>query len=164
MRDMYRKYAHLLVHYSLGLNKGDTLLIVSTYLSEPLVQEVYREALAMGAHPETWIMLNGITRRLYDEGSTEQLEHVSPLFAYAVEHYDAFLTVRAPFHTRELETVDPEKKKMVSISEAALPGAGGSRGAAVELVRIPHGRPGPGVRACLAGVRGIHRGGVLPRR
>lgn len=120
MRDNLWKYAHLLVHYSLALNVGDKLLIVSTYLSEPLVQEVYREALAVGAHPETWITLNGITRRLYDEGNTEQLSHVSPLFMHAVEHYDAFLTIRAPFHTRELETVDPEKKKTVSVAEAGM--------------------------------------------
>ncbi len=120
MKDLYKKYARLLVHYSLGLNAGDKLLIVSTYLSEPLVREVYGEALAAGAHPETWVTLNGITRLLYDEGSTAQLTHVSPLFTYAVEHYDAFLTIRAPFNTRELETVDPEKKKTVSIGEAEM--------------------------------------------
>ncbi len=120
MREHLSKYAHLLVHYSLSLKSGDKLLIVSTSLAEPLVQEVYREALAVGAHPETWITLNGITRCLYDEGSMEQLSHVSPLFAYAVKHYEAFLTIRAPFHTRELETVDPEKKKAVSISEAGM--------------------------------------------
>ncbi len=120
MKNNRGKYARLLVHYSLGLRSGDQLLIVSTYLSEPLVQEVYREALAVGAHPETWIKLNGITRRLYDDGSVEQLSHVSPLFSRAVEEYDAFLTIRAPFHTRELETVDPEKKKTVSIAEAGM--------------------------------------------
>ncbi len=31
-----------------------------------------------------------------------------------------FRAIRAPFHTRELETVDPERKKTVSISEADM--------------------------------------------
>ena len=50
MKSIYEKYAELLVHYSLELRKGDKLLITSTYLSEPLVQEVFREALRAGAH------------------------------------------------------------------------------------------------------------------
>ncbi|OPY69475.1 MAG: Aminopeptidase 2 [Syntrophorhabdaceae bacterium PtaU1.Bin034] len=118
MKSVYEKYAGLLVNYSLELKKGDKLLIVSTCLSEPLIQEVYREALRAGAHPETWITVNGITRMLYDEGNRDQLEYASPLFRYAVENYQAFLTIRAPFNVKELQTADPEKKKKVNMAEA----------------------------------------------
>ena len=38
MHTIYEKYAKLLVHYSLGLKKGDKLLISSTYLAEPLIK------------------------------------------------------------------------------------------------------------------------------
>jgi len=117
---LYERYGALLAGYCLGLGKGDKLLVVSTYLSEPLLQEVYREALRAGAHPETWITAAGITRSLYDMGSVDQLAYVSPLYAYAVEHYQAFLFIRAPFHTRELETVNPEKKRIVSVAETAV--------------------------------------------
>ncbi len=120
MKSIYEKYADLLVHYSLELNKGDRLLIVSTYLSEPLVQEVFREALKAGAHPETWITLNGLGRTLYDEGSPEQLQYISPLYRYAVEHFQALLTIRAPFNVKELQTVDPKKKKTASMAQAGL--------------------------------------------
>jgi leucyl aminopeptidase (aminopeptidase T) len=51
MNTIYEKYAKLLVHYSLGLKKGDKLLISSTYLAEPLIKEVYREALTMRRLP-----------------------------------------------------------------------------------------------------------------
>ena len=130
---LYERYAALLVHYCLGLKKGDKLLIVSTYLSEPLLQEVYREALRAGGRPETWISASGIARSLYDEGNEEQLGYVSPLYAYAVEHYEAFLFIRAPFHTRELETVDPEKKRIVSVAETAIKKRFRERSAASEL-------------------------------
>ncbi|MGD0230448.1 MAG: aminopeptidase, partial [Syntrophorhabdales bacterium] len=113
---LYQRYAALLVHYCLGLKKGDRLLIASTYLSEPLITEVFREALRAGAHPETWITLNGITRILYDEAGPDQLQYASPLYLHAITHYNALLTIRAPFHTRELETVDPEKKRIVSVA------------------------------------------------
>lgn len=120
MRSVYEKYAELLVRYSLYLKKGEKLLISSTYLAEPLVREVYREALRAGAHPETWITLNGTGRVLYDEGSIEQLQYVSPLYQYAVENFDAFLTIRAPFNVRELQEVDGDKKKALAMAQAPL--------------------------------------------
>ena len=52
MRDpRYEKLAGVLVHYCLGMSKGDLFQINATPLSEPLVTAVYREALAAGAHP-----------------------------------------------------------------------------------------------------------------
>lgn len=117
---MYSKYARLIVNYSLGLKKGDKLLIVSTYLAEPLVQEVVKEALLAGAHPEVLVSFNGIGKILYDYASDEQLRHVSPMYGYAVDHYDAFLTIRAPFNLKELEHVDPEKKKITAFAQTAV--------------------------------------------
>jgi aminopeptidase len=119
LKTIYEKYAELLTRYSLELRSGEKLLIVSTPLAEPLVREVFREALRLGAYPETWISLNGITRALYDEGNESQLTHVSPLFSYAVEHYEAFLTIRAPYNVKELQTIEPEKKRIATSAESA---------------------------------------------
>jgi aminopeptidase len=119
---MYEKYAKLLVHYSLSLKKGQKLLISSTYLAEPLIREVYREALLVGAYPETWISLNGINRTLFNYGDTLQLRHISPMYQYAVQHYDAFLTIRAPFNLKELEGIDAEKKRIANEAQAEVKG------------------------------------------
>ena len=120
MQNIYEKYADLLVQYSLDIQKGDRLLIISTPLAEPLVREVYRAALRAGAHPETRISLAGIERMLYDEGSEEQLSYVSPMYFYAVEHYQAFLTIRAPYNVKELQDVEARKKRIASIAEAPM--------------------------------------------
>ncbi len=117
---LYARYADLLVRYCLDLHEGDKLLIVSTYLSEPLLQEVFSAALAAGAYPETWLSAAGLVRRLYDEGSPAQLAHPSPLYAYAVEHYQAFLFIRAPFHTREMQSVDPDRLRAVAVGETKV--------------------------------------------
>jgi aminopeptidase len=117
---IYTKYADLLVHYCLSIQKGDKLLISSTPLAEPLVQEVYRAALRAGAHPETWIFLTGIGQALYEEGGEEQLSYISPMYLHAVENYQAFLTIRAPYNVKELQGVDPEKKKIASMAEAPM--------------------------------------------
>jgi len=133
METFCQKYGRLLVRYCLGLEKGDKLLIASTNLAEELVREVFREALRAGAHPETWISLNGMTRLLYDEGSAEQLAFVSPLYSHAVEHYQAIITIRAPFNVRDLETVDPGKKKAVAMAETEMKRRFRERAAAGEL-------------------------------
>ena len=46
---MLKKYAQLLVNYCLDIQEGDRLFIQTTTLAEPLVREVYREALRAGA-------------------------------------------------------------------------------------------------------------------
>jgi aminopeptidase len=46
---MLQKYAHLLVNYCLEIKEGEKLFIQTTTLAEPLVREVYREALRAGA-------------------------------------------------------------------------------------------------------------------
>ncbi|HME42080.1 MAG TPA: aminopeptidase [Syntrophorhabdales bacterium] len=120
MNTMYEKYAKLLVHYSLGLKKGDKLLINSTYLAEPLVKEVYREALNVGAHPEIQIAINELTRLFYDHARDAQLRYVSPMYLHAVKSYDAFLTIRAPFNLKELQSIDPEKKKEAAVAQTRV--------------------------------------------
>jgi aminopeptidase len=133
MKAILEKYADLLIGYSLYLEKGEKLLISSTYLAEPLIREVYRAALRAGAHPETMIGLDGTARILYDCGDEAQLGYISPMYAYAVEQYDAFLTIRAPFNVRELETADGEKKKTSAMAQTAVKKRFRERAAAGEL-------------------------------
>jgi aminopeptidase len=117
MNSIYQKYAKLLVHYSLELKKGDKLLVSSTYLAEPLIKEVYKEALKAGAHPETQIALNELSKIFYDHAREPQLEYVSPMYLQAVKSYDAFLTVRAPFNVKELQSIGAQKKKKAALAQ-----------------------------------------------
>lgn len=120
MKNIYEKYAKLLVNYSLKLKKGDKLHISSTYLAEDLLKEVYREAMAVGAHPELKIDLNGIEKIFYEMAGEEQLKYIPPTTKYIVENYDASIFVLAPFNLKELQNVDPLKKKSVNMAKADL--------------------------------------------
>ena len=106
MKDVYGKYAELLVNYSLELKKGDKVFIISSYLAEDLLKEVYREVLAAGAHPEFRIGLNGTEKIFYDNASDEQLKYSSPMFEYMIANYDALLNIVAPFNLKELQNID----------------------------------------------------------
>ena len=99
---MLKKYAHLLVNYCVEIQKGDRLYIRSTTLAEPLVREVYREALKAGALVEMELDFREQGRILLNEGNEEQVQYVSPLYKRAMETFEAFLLIRAPFNLREI--------------------------------------------------------------
>jgi len=120
MLDIHEKYAKLLVNYSLSLKAGYKFVIAGSYLAEDLVKAVYRQALAVGAHPELRIGINGTEKIFYDNASDAQLKYVSPLQKYVAEKYDASLMIRAPFNMKELESVDPARKQTVGIARTEV--------------------------------------------
>ena len=120
MQSIYEKYAKLLVNYSLELKPGDKFLISSTYLAEDLLKAIYKEALTAGAHPEFRVALNGTEKIFYDNASEKQLATASPIIEYAVENYEAWVSVSAPFNMKELQGVDAKKKQTVGISRTKI--------------------------------------------
>ena len=132
--DIYKKYAQVLVEYSLQLKPGDKFLIQGSYLAEDLLKAVYRAALEAGAHPEFKIAMNGMEKIFYDTASDEQLGYVSPSSKYVIKNYDALLNVISPFNLKELQNVPPEKKQAVSIARTALNKTFMKRGAAGDLI------------------------------
>jgi len=109
MPDIYSKYADLLVKYSLGLKKGDRLLVITNHLAEPLLQQVQRAAMQAGAHPEFKIGFNSQEKIFYDNASDEQLKDISPTAKLTTNEYDTLLKITAPFNMKELTSVEPEK-------------------------------------------------------
>ncbi len=103
------KLAHLLTHYSLKIKKGDKFIITGSDLTLPLIKEVYREALKLGAHPETSISLPGLDEIFLKEGSEEQIAYLSPREELTLDTYDAFLFIRGEYNTRPLAGVDPKR-------------------------------------------------------
>jgi aminopeptidase len=114
---MLAKYAHLLVHYCVEIKEGDRLYVTSTTLAEPLVREIYREALRAGAIVEVDLAFRGRGNILMEEAGEQQLKHVPTLYRQAMESFDAYLNIMAPFNLREDQAVDAEKSK---IRKAAL--------------------------------------------
>ena len=107
-----QRYAHLLVHYCLELRAGQKVFIRSTVLAEELIREVYREAVKVGAHPQVDLAFRGKSKIFFDHANDDQLQAVSGIQKHIVEHYDAYLTIRAPYNLREESSVDPVKRTM----------------------------------------------------
>ncbi len=112
MNPILKKYAHLLINYCVSLKPGEKVLIKSTTLAEPLVREVYRAALQAGGHAEIQLSVREQDRILIDAANDKQLKHISPLYQLAMESYDAYVFIRAPYNLRELASADVEKQKV----------------------------------------------------
>ena len=112
MSEILSKYACLLVHYCLDIKDGDRLFVSSTTLAEPLVREVWREALRAGAIVEVDLTFREKSRILYEESGGRQLSHVPLLYKQAMEEFDAYLNIMAPFNLREDQNVDKEKASL----------------------------------------------------
>lgn len=120
VNNIFEKYAKLLVNYSLKLKKGDRLLINSTYLAEPLIKEVYKQALINGANAEFKIAVNGVGKIFYDNAGNDQLNYVAELYKHAVENFEAILSINAPFNLKETQNVPSDKKKAVNMANSAV--------------------------------------------
>ena len=110
--NILQNYARLLVHYCLEIKTNDKLYIRSTTLAEPLVREVYREALRTGAFIEVDLLFREKGKIFFEEASEAQLKHVSPFYKEAMDTFDAYLFIRAPFNLKEEQNVDSNKIKV----------------------------------------------------
>lgn len=106
------KLAHLVVNYSVGVHKGDWVMIWSDVEATPLVNAVVREVLRAGAHPEVLLGVDEIQETVLRESSDEQLEWTSPANVLRGEKVNCLINIRAGSNTRTLSAIDPKKQQL----------------------------------------------------
>lgn len=110
---LLQRYAQLLTQYCLAIRPGDKVFITTTPLAEPLLREVYAAAYQAGAAlVDSDLVIRDRDRLLLDFGSTAALQTPPTLARLAMETYDCYLHIRAPYSLREADTFDPERMKM----------------------------------------------------
>lgn len=120
MRSIYEKYANLLSSYCLQVKKGDKVFIKSTYLAEPLLQELVKEVCLAGGIPVLDIEIQGQEKIIFDNSEAHQLEWINPLSKYVMEEFDCYLVIRAPFNSYDSQGIDPAKRKISSEARKPL--------------------------------------------
>ena len=113
----HQQLAQALVHYALGIQPGDRLLISTTPLAAPLLREVFRVALRAGAFPEVRLELEALAEIRLREASDEQLRDLSPARVWEADHYDAILRIAAAENTQALAGIDPAR---IALAQRAL--------------------------------------------
>ncbi len=110
--DILKKYASLLVYYCLEIKPGEKVYISSTTLAEPLVREVYREAIQAGAHVECHLAFREQHRLFMAHANDSQLAQPPAFLPGVMDSFDAFLVIRAPFNLREDQSIAPARAKI----------------------------------------------------
>jgi aminopeptidase len=114
------KYAHLLVHYCLAVKPGDRVYVNTTILAEPLVREVYREALAAGAlQVEVELAFRERDLIFFQHASDDALREPNALPQLAWPTFDCYLFIRAPYNLRDMQHAPADRQKVRA--EALLP-------------------------------------------
>lgn len=114
------KYAEVLLKYCIKLKKDQLLSIRATPLATPLIKELYKQALLMGAHPYTRIIVEGLMEIYFKNSSERQLKFITPLQKYELEKTDALVSIMSSFNTKELTNIDPKKQAIAQKAAAPL--------------------------------------------
>lgn len=108
------KFAKLLVHYEIDLQKGDKVLIKGPSEAIPLIREIYREILKSGGFPLQPIIEFPDQKYLFHhEGNKSTLETADPLELHAIEMIDGLIMIDSRSNSRELANVPQEKLNLV---------------------------------------------------
>jgi aminopeptidase len=101
-------FADLLTGYCLDVQAGESVLVRSTTLAEPLLLEIQRAILERDAWPLLRVELPGQTRAFYEHARERHLDDYPDLALHEAKRIDALLGVQAPGDVRELAGVDPD--------------------------------------------------------
>ncbi|HUV31564.1 MAG TPA: aminopeptidase [Acidobacteriota bacterium] len=107
------RLAKLLLNYSLRLKKGQLLKIQGEIATLPLIKAAYEEAVRIGAHPYTDIIVPDNREILLKHGSDNQLGYVTPMSKVEVNRIDALLAIWGSENTRYLSGVKPRRQVLM---------------------------------------------------
>lgn len=117
---MYQKYAQLLTQYCLEVQRGDKVMIRSTYLSERLVVELAREIAIQGGIPALNIEIQDFDNSWMAHSDMSQLEWVNPMNEYWNEHFDGYIYIRAPYDSKDNVEVPIEKRNAYNAAQTSI--------------------------------------------
>lgn len=103
------QYARLLVERCVGVKPGWQVLVQSTPLARPLLEQVARELGRAGAYPVVRTGHTSIGLAWAKEAEESLLDKLPQIDRYAFDHCDAHIIINAPENTREGTALSPEK-------------------------------------------------------
>ncbi|MEO8571815.1 MAG: aminopeptidase [Chloroflexota bacterium] len=112
--------AKVLTEYSLELKPGQVCAIDATTAAEPLVKALYEAVVDAGANPIVNMAFDGQQASFFERATDEQIEWISPVEDWVIEHADARIKVLSDTNIRELSAVAPEKQQLRGRSRTDL--------------------------------------------
>jgi aminopeptidase len=109
------QYARLLVETCLDVQPGSQVLVRTSVLARPLVEEISRQLARRGAYALLRLSLDGAGTNVpwVSEAPEDLLSNPSSIVRYELEHADALVAIEAPENTREASAVSQERLSLV---------------------------------------------------
>ncbi len=107
-------FAKLLVDYCTGVKRGDEVLVRGSVEALPLVKEIYRAIVELGAYPRFQLEDEELIEIFYRYAPRDLLEYLSPIDRFIAENVNVSINIISSTHTKPLVGVDPEKFKIRS--------------------------------------------------
>ena len=114
------RMAALLTDYCLDVQPGQQVLVRSTTLAAPLLRSLHAALLARDAWPLLRVELPGVEEDFHALALDRHLDSFGSIGEAEAAQADAFLAIQAPFNTRALADVDPERIARMARSRAPL--------------------------------------------
>jgi aminopeptidase len=105
-----KKLAHVLIHYSLKLKKGQLVKIVGETVAMPLIKAAFEEAVRIGAHPYVQIRVPDNDEFFFKHATPAQLKYINPITRTEINKMDAYLVIWGSENTRYLAGADPKRQ------------------------------------------------------
>ena len=104
-----KKLAQVMVHYSLGIKRGQKVYMQTSPAAQEFNLAFYEEAIKAGAHVAVLMDIPGSMEIAFKYASNQQLDFISPVRKLVHETYDARMVVEAETNTRELAGINPKR-------------------------------------------------------
>ncbi|MBN1786606.1 MAG: aminopeptidase, partial [Candidatus Methanofastidiosa archaeon] len=109
MNIYHERLAKVLVNYSLELKEGMSVGIVGITETEPVMMEVYKEALRVGTYPTLLPQFSHADEAFFSIASDKQLGKADLLYELIAKNFDALINIWADVNTKAMTNVNPEK-------------------------------------------------------
>jgi len=104
------KLAEILVDYSVGVSKGDVVMVGTDVDGAPLAKAVYRRVMQRGGFPRLKVYLPEVTRIYFEEASDEQIGTLLPIDMDEYKASQCLIRISAPANLAETANVEPGKQ------------------------------------------------------
>lgn len=99
--------ANILINHSVAVQPGETVLICSNELAQPLVEAVYKKVLVKGAFPVLKITFSTLAPLYYQHASGKQLDTLLEIEELTFKQAQVMVDIDAPGNVKDLSTIDP---------------------------------------------------------
>jgi aminopeptidase len=107
-----RKLADVLVNYSVAVQPGDWVMIRSSHIAAPLVNDVVEKVVRAGGNPDIHLRSETIDEIILKTASDEQLGWLSPLYDLIMRKVDVLIDIWGTENTRSHSNIDPKKQRI----------------------------------------------------